>query len=217
MGVTQIDYQVQALGRLAQQYVDRTKFRARVSFLAAMAQDLDASIQAFAGKLNVTTAAGKWLDIIGWLVGVARVLPNQDVLTDGPYRTLILAKIARNHCTADVPSMIEQFRNLFDPGGTNGTAIVVTDHGQMAMTAEIGRPLTDAEKSILAITSGISQIPGGILPKPMGVRLTVGDRASTGFFSFTDVDNPGVPLTVGGRGFSDTEDPASTTWAGVVI
>jgi hypothetical protein len=220
MDIEQINYTTQALGRLAQQYVGKPKLTARLTALATLTQDLDSCIQAIAARMNVNTAVGIWLDICGWLAGVARVLPNGEVLADEPYRTLVIAKVARNHCKGDVPSMLAQLKRLFDKENV-GYDIHVQDLGSMAMHVQIGRILSLDERSILSITSGVSMIPGGILPKPMGVKLSVSERPHFGpgnneFFCFSGPDDPGTPLLDGGMGFSDPSSPTGM-WAGGIL
>lgn len=208
--IATISHASQMVSRLASQYADKTKFRAFLASVAAPAENLEEAFADVGLVLDPTTAEGQQLEICGHLVGVTRTLPNGDALSDAQFRVLVLAKITRNHCKGAVPEMHAALRFLFgDPD------VHVQDLGSMAMHAQIGRLLTAAEESVLALTSGDSLVPGGILPKPSGVSLSLSERDATDFFCFSDISDPGVPLIVGGMGFSDVATPTGT-WASLV-
>lgn len=209
--IATINHATQMCSRLVSQYADKTKFRAFLTAIAAVPVNLEEAFAAIGLVLDPTVVEGQQLDICGALAGVTRKLPNGDSLpTDAAFRVLVLAKIVRNSCKGTVPEMHLMLRFLFgDPD------VHVVDLGGMAMHAQIGRLLTDDETSVLALTSGDSQVQGAILPKPAGVRLSLSERAATDFFCFSDIGDPGVPLITGGMGFSDVSAPTGT-WAGIV-
>jgi len=132
------------------------------------------------------------------------------VLADAKYRVLVMVKIARNSCKGTAPELLAALRYIF-----SNPDIELDDSGGMAMHAQINRSLTSDEKSAVAIASGDSLTPGGILPRPSGVRLVLSERSSVNFFCFSDVSAPGTPLIAGGIGFSDIATPTGT-WAGVI-
>jgi hypothetical protein len=210
MNITTIAHAAQMLSRLVSQYADKTRFRAFLTDIAAVPNNLEAAFAAIGEAIDPTTATGEQLDLCGGLVGASRTLPSGDTLSDAEFRVLVLAKIARNKCKGTVPDMHAALMFLF-----GNPDVQVVDTGGMAMEAQIGRLLTTDEKSVLSIASGDSLTPGGILPKPSGVRLTMTERAATDFFCFSTITNPGVPLITGGMGFSEVSTPAGT-WAGVV-
>jgi hypothetical protein len=210
MSVTAINHASQMISRLASQYATKTKFRSFLAAIAAVPTNLEEVFADVGLALDPTTAEGEQLDICGRLVGVTRTLPNGGTLTDAQFRILVLAKITRNVCKGTVPEMQTLLRFLF-----GNPDVHVQDLGGMAMHAQVGRLLTDDEESVLALTSGDSQVAGAILPKPAGVKLTLSERAATGFFCFSDVSNPGTVLITGGMGFSDASTPIGS-WAGVI-
>lgn len=215
--ITYKNYVAQGLGRLANQYVGKTKLTARLTALLNGVQDLDiCAVNMGVYRLLVDSGVGGWLDVCGRFVGVARKLPNGASLGDADYRNLLQARIARNHCQGTIPEMVAQLTLLLDPTG-HGDQIEVFDTGKMSVHAQVGRPVTANEASVFSITSGISKAPFGILPKPSGVKMQISDRAVTGFFCFsTSTSAPLTPAVVGGQGFSDFNDPTGS-WAKVVI
>ena len=214
MDIATINHATQALSRLVSQYADKPKLRALLTGIGGVANNIETALAAIGEALDPTVALGEQLEICGFLVGVSKVLPNGDALTDGQFRVLVLAQIARNHCKGTVPDMRAALRFIFDSSNA-GVDMQVDDLGGMAMHAQLGRLLTSDERSVLDITSGDSQTPGGILPKPSGVTLTLSERAATDFFCFSDISAPGVPLLTGGIGFSDIGSPTGS-WAGAI-
>lgn len=210
MSVTSINHASQMISRLASQYATKTKFRAFLSAIAAVPVNLEDVFAAIGEALDPSTAEGEQLEICGYLVGVSKTLPNGATLTDAQFRVLVLAKITRNKCKGTTPEMHEALLFLF-----GNPDVHVQDLGKMAMHAQVGRILTADEKSVLALTSGDSQVAGAILPRPAGVSLALSEHAATDFFCFSDVSDPGVPLMTGGIGFSDIASPTGT-WASLV-
>jgi hypothetical protein len=226
------DPSTQGLGRLVSQYVNSPKLVALLTGVYGIGQDLENLFQRIGHVLNPNTsiyatdisgnyvensihASHEQLRIIGQMVGVVPVLPNGDRLSDSEFFFLVMARIARNSCTGDVPNIREQLLRLFDPNGV-GTRIIVDDLGGMAMHVQIMRRLTADERSILQITSGISQIPGGILPKPSGVSLTISESGATDVFNFSDANNLGTPIFPGDAGFIDAANYPTGSFAGVI-
>lgn len=145
---------------------------------------------------NVDTAQGHGLDVWGRIVGVSRTLeltvgnyfgfeegsPNSDTfgpggessfysgvpstnnftLTDSAYRTLIFAKALANICDGSIKAINQLLINLFQ--GSPGNAYV-TDDGGMQMTYTFGFPLSPVQQAIV--------FSSGVLPKPVGVAVTI--------------------------------------------
>ena len=102
MTVPTINHATQMLSRLVSQYTTKTKFRAFLAAVAAVPVNIEEAFADIGLSLDPSTSEGQQLDICGALVGVSRVLPNGDTLTDAQYRVLVLAKIARNACKGTV-------------------------------------------------------------------------------------------------------------------
>jgi hypothetical protein len=217
MDITYFNYVAQGLSRLANQYVGKPKLTARLTALLNGVQDLDiCAVNMSVYRLLVDSGIGAWLDVCGRIVGIPRKLPNGTTLNDSDYRVLLRARIARNHAHGTIPELVAALTGLLDPQG-HGDPIKVFDTGKMSVHVQVGRLVTADEKSILGITSGISKIPFGLLPKPSGVRMQLSDRAATGFFCFsTSKTAPMYPAIAGGQGFSNLSSPTGS-WAKVVI
>lgn len=145
---------------------------------------------------NVDTAQGAGLDIWGRIVGVTRVLtlatgnffgfeqgtPTSDTfgpggvspfysgvsttenfnLTDAAFRVLIFAKALANISDGSIKSINQLLINLFK--GSPGNAYV-TDDGSMQMTYTFTFALSPVQQAIVENS--------GVLPKPVGVTLTI--------------------------------------------
>ncbi len=144
---------------------------------------------------NAATAVGVGLDRIGRVVNVSRTLhlpggvdpflgfeeaadPNflpfgqgtfftgstltsNFQLGDADYRTLIFAKMAANICDGSIPATNQILLTLFPNRGN----CYVTDGEDMTMTFTFNFSLTPVELAIVE--------QSGVLPKPVGVLLTV--------------------------------------------
>lgn len=161
------------------------------SFNAAM--DLTQFYEEFLdNEVNVTTAIGYGLDVLGRIVGVSRVLkfPGGDpnfgfneanswtgfgqggffsgsggvsnfVLSDGDFRTLILAKAAGNICDGSSPAINKILLMLFPGRGV----CFVADNQDMTLTYTFHFVLTPVELAIV-------QTPG-VLPNPAGIVINI--------------------------------------------
>lgn len=140
---------------------------------------------------NVDTAVGYGLDVWGRIVGVTRVLTvsqgalfgfnemglpavpfNQGPfyagpgstsnfeLSDNAFRTLIFAKALSNISDGSIPAINQLLLNLFP-----GKKSYVIDSGGMAMIYKFEWAMAEVDQAIVAQT--------GILPKPVGVSVTV--------------------------------------------
>jgi hypothetical protein len=142
---------------------------------------------------NIDTAQGYGLDIWGKIIGVQRViqvsatdffgyveqteaegfdinpfysgdlLTNNFALSDTAFRRLLFAKALANISDSSIPSINQILINLF-PGHGN---VYATDGLDMTMTYTFSTPLSAIERSVVE--------QSGILPKPVGVTLTIVD------------------------------------------
>lgn len=147
----------------------------------------------FSLVFNVDTAVGYGLDVWGRIVGVSRILrlpsagnyfgfsessdgypfnegifygggtlTNNFALSDDAYRRLILAKALANISDGSIPSINQILINLF--AQTYGNCYC-TDGGDMTMTYTFSAPLSSVDFAIIA--------QSGVLPKPVGVSVTI--------------------------------------------
>jgi Protein of unknown function (DUF2612) len=164
--------------------------------IANMFQYIDQTanvIAFFDNIMNIDTAAGPGLDLWGRILGVGRVLTipatsffgfeeqgvagvagfnqapffsgtlsnNNFALSDDSYRVLLLAKALANITSGTIPALNQILLNLF-PGRGNA---FVTDLGNMQMTYTFNFVLSPVEQAIVTAS--------GVLPKPVGVSLTI--------------------------------------------
>lgn len=98
------------------------------------------------------------------------------VLADPEYRTLLKAKIVKNHAKGTNEDILAGLAFLFG-SNTSNVLIVVEDFGAMAIQIAIGRQLTYLEKILITELD--------ILPRPAGVRIsyrsTFGSQGTFGF------------------------------------
>ena len=73
-----INYEEQALSRVAQQFQNLERFEAVIKLYAEIAQDLEADIKNLFDLSDIDKMGGKNLDVIGEIVGQPRVLVNAD-------------------------------------------------------------------------------------------------------------------------------------------
>ena len=162
------------------QHADKPKFMALVAMLVQPIADIIALLQSMPGLFDLDNAVGAQLDIVGLWVGVTRnitvPLPNVYFsldtvglgldqgtlqgpfdpttgllsLPDGPYRTLLRARIASNHWDGTIPGAYAAWNALF--AGT-GFGILIGDGGDMSMVYALTGPVPDAVT--LALFTGV--------------------------------------------------------------
>ena len=170
---------------------DKSKFLAMVSLVTGCFADTNNSIKSIEQKLNLDTAEGAQLDIIGLWVGLPRALnvpflvffsfdttglgfdqgnwkgpydptSGVTVMDDGTYRLMIKAKIGANNWDGTMPSYLEILQSAF-----SGTGIDITANDNQDMTMDV---YLSAKPS--AILTAI--LTAGYLPlKPEGVKQTI--------------------------------------------
>lgn len=104
-------------------------------------------------------------------------LGNNRPLDDETYRKFIKAKIFKNVTTSTPEEFIAVINLIFD---TDQAYVLEGDDAEF--TLFFGRPITDFEKSLLNYISYTQSYPTRLLPKTVGVRITLD---YTGIPSFT--------------------------------
>lgn len=153
------------LALVTSQYVNSKKFNALLYVLLKKFDDVSQCLVAMDTALDLDSAVGAQLDMLGATVGAARTVNFQPsggvspVLDDATYRIYIKAKIAQNQWDGTLTSLYPIWQQLFP----NGKIIIIDNQN---MTVDI--TLTGAFTSIIQdlITNGY------IVPRPEGVLYT---------------------------------------------
>ncbi|MDQ2804788.1 MAG: DUF2612 domain-containing protein, partial [Pseudomonadota bacterium] len=118
-----------------------SEYRQSANFLAWLAvpigrlADASACLDSFPAGLDLATAVGAQLDLLGQLVGQARTVGFQPtngvspVLDDATYRLLLMARVAQNEWNGTIDGLQGVWQTLF-PGGR----IVIVDAQNMSAT-----------------------------------------------------------------------------------
>lgn len=149
---------------ITSEYAQKTKYNSYVkTFLDMLSPNVD-NYNDFNVLFNLDSAVGDQLDKLGALVGIGRELPIDDsrvpsVLTDELYRTVIKAKIYKNHWNGTREGLETILRSVFAD-----LPYEIADAQDMSYTVLIINPtISDAYLGLL--------MNGYILPKPAGVRV----------------------------------------------
>ena len=170
---------------------DKPKFMALVSLVAGAFADTNNAIRSIETKLDLDTAEGDQLDIIGKWVGLSRTLQvpfavffsmditglgfdqgnwkgpydptsGVTVMDDGTYRLMLKAKIGANNWDGTMPSFLAILSEAFQ-----GSGITITARDNQDMTMDVY--LSAKPPALLAAI-----LTGGYLPiKPEGVTQTL--------------------------------------------
>jgi hypothetical protein len=235
----------QGLGRLVSQYTRSPKLIGLLTGLYQLGQDLDLLINRMSRILNphddVNANAPTYtgtpvdagtagtddtgpdgtvcvqLDIIGRVVGLSRVLPNRNLMTNGDYLRAILVRIDRNHVKgATEKELIDELIELFgieDVVGQPQWDIWVDAIGYMTVIIAVGWPITPDQESMFAISSGVNFVPGGLIARQSGATLAK-YHYGIGAFCMSDANNdPGTPIVSTGTGFNTSVDGTDGYWA----
>ncbi len=141
------------------QLSDSSNYNDVLQWMADNYDDIDA-ILTYVGTINIFTARGVWLDLIGAIVGQTREIPNaieqaryyvkgdplsaSSILADDEYRKVILARVARNYGDISEIGVVEGLQNIFN---TNQIYINTPSGGKF--TVYIGTPTTSVYDAIL--------------------------------------------------------------------
>ena len=183
------------ISRLTHEYVHSPKLNALLYVLLKKFDDVSQCLTKLDTALDLDSAVGAQLDMLGVIAQAGRVLPFQPsfgvspVLDDDTYRIYIKAKIGQNQWDGTITSLYVLWQQLFPTVG-----IVIADNQNMSATLFIsGSPRPNslildmiAGYAINGSSSGTVQ-NGLIVPRPEGVEYAfeIGDLPVFGF----DLDN----------------------------
>lgn len=163
-----------------------------VEIIRLLAEDYDnvSDMYDYIAGINVYSATGVWLDLIGYIVGVGRrvdvVIVNtwfgfadqtniagfgkapmydgetpttgSSVLTDGDYRKVILAKVAKNFGDVSAPGIVTAIQNIID-----STDVTIQNMGNASFRLYIGEVLDENTRNLFSSLD--------IIPRAAGVKL----------------------------------------------
>jgi hypothetical protein len=137
--------------------------------------------------LNIDTAVGAQLDIIGKYVGVSRravTFSGPVTLSDSDFRMMVKLKAIQNNAGSSL-SVIQDLLAVYFQG-----KILVFDYQDMHMSY-----LFDSSIGGLGLAEVF--LKNGVLPRPMGVQLGLIIYADniTQFFGFRTYESPGYNVT----------------------
>lgn len=158
---------------------------------------LPLAVQNAFNLIGPNLAVGIQLDIIAQYVGVTRTgqgFTSPITLSDADFYTLIQMGIIRNNTGSSLSDIVAFIYQFF------GTNILVFDSTEMTLTYFISGTIGSSDLMQLFVTEGL-------IPKPMGVGLTVFYPVAA-VFSFVTVL---VPTEVNGYPFN-TAQSYSLTW-----
>lgn len=190
MATTDAEFVAEYAQLLIVQYYEKTKAKAEISAEAEQLSKVYTVLRDLYDlvPLDIDTAVGYWLDLIGKIVfgyNPRDVALTGTTLTDDQLRFFIKVKIAKNNASGymvsdDYITIQNVVQQAFDGGA------YATDNFDMAMTLYVD---DSVDETLLEIVDNLS-----LLPKPMGVRW----RAF-------------VRYTVDGT-FGFEENPQALTW-----
>lgn len=152
-------------GLVTSQHRDKPRFMAALAALLEPFATNQAVLASLPGLHDLDAAAGDQLDACGTWVGLPRTVsvPSLGTVTlaDADYRTLLRARVLRDHWDGSMDSLQAILGALF-PG--TGITLFSVDGQDMSITIYVtGGALTPTELALLK---------GGLLvPKPEGVRI----------------------------------------------
>jgi len=177
------------LGLRTSEYAASPKFNALLYCWLKKFDDVSQCLVKLDTALDLDSAAGVQLDLLGAIAGAARTLPFQPsfgvspVLSDASYRIYIKAKIAQNQWPGTIDALYAIWASLFPT-----TGIVIADNQNMTATLFIsGLPssiIIDmvAGYAVNGATTG-TVTNSLIVPRPEGVEYTfqIADLPAFGF------------------------------------
>lgn len=156
----------EGLALLTSEYTGQPLLTAWLSALVDPVADVTAVLEGLPEDFSIATGTGAQLDVLGQVVGASRevnfnVTSTSSRLGDEHFRTVIQAQVAKNQWDGTLPSIYTLWQSIFGPH----VQLQIIDSQNMSVQAII-TGLNDAIYAQL-----ISQ--GYIIPKPMGVQLTI--------------------------------------------
>lgn len=162
---------------ITSQHKTRPKFIAWLSSALGLVDDGVTVTNAMPSAFDIDSAVGVQLDVLGEIVGRVRALNFQPagglspVLDDQNYRITLKAKIAQNQWDGTIPQIYDIWYGLF-----SDISLVVVDNQNMTMSA-----LVDGQLDAI-VTEMVAS--GHIIPKPVGVGLTIIQLTSVSCLEF---------------------------------
>jgi hypothetical protein len=150
---------------LTSQYANSKKLKALLYVLLKKFDDVSQVMVAMDTALDLDSAVGIQLDMLGVTVGAFRTVDFQPssgvspILDDTTYRLYIKAKIAANQWDGTVVSLYPVWRQLFQAG-----TIVILDGQNMTATITLTGAFTSIVKDLITHDY--------IIPRPEGVLYT---------------------------------------------
>lgn len=152
------------VGLLTSEYANSANLQALLRVYLEKMQDVCDVALALPSHFDLDGAVGVQLDALGDIVGVKRTLPFQPendlspVLDDEDYRTLIRARIGKNHWDGKIESLYSLWQELFPTG-----YLAVLDNQDMTMSVYLMGSFSPT--MIDCITHDM------IVPRPEGVKI----------------------------------------------
>ncbi len=177
-------HEIDGLARRLQQYKGKDNFKSVYEVLLAQVQDCENELFELLELLDINTASGLWLDVIGAILGVERLNT-----TDAVYRALIKAQIGINNSEGTVNEVVSIFKIL-----TNSTDVLLNelDYASIVIMGN-GSPDVSIEYLIT-----------GLIQKAVGaaIKVEAGIWEDDGFTIGSSTDSTAL-----GDGFSSTSLP----------
>lgn len=199
-----------AKSRMLSQYRKLTTYVADVGVLIDEVQSVEDAFWDFLGQLDVDSAAGVWLDLLGKIIGEKRPAGQ----SDADFRTFVKARILANVSDGNSNQLIAIAHAILDAKAGSGSFVyLLTDFYPAAMDLTLAGVVMggagDLYLPVLVRLLGIA--------RAVGVKLTITYRTdATEANQFVVADNSGV---ASGLGFDDAASPNQPTagkWAGSV-
>ena len=182
-------------GLLTSQYSESSKLKKLLYTLLKKFDDVSQVLVRMDTALDLDSAVGAQLDLLGGIAGASRTLGFQPsfevspVLDDATYRVYIKAKIAQNQWDGTLTSLYAIWTYLFPT-----VRIVVADNQNMTATLFIGGLPTTILIDMIAgyaVNGALSGTVhnGLIVPRPEGVEYTF-NLVALPVFGFGTVNTP---------------------------
>ena len=155
-----------ALALFTSQYQGKPNLTAWATALLQPLADAAACAAGMVSDFSLARATGAQLDVLGALVGASRnvgfeLSTGGSLLDDDHFRILLQATIAKNQWDGTIPSIYALWQSIFG----DSSVLQIIDNQDMTMQAVI-TGLGDVVSEQL-VNAGL------VIPKPMGVGLTI--------------------------------------------
>ena len=120
--------------------------------------DEQAVLDVLPSLFDLDAAVGVQLDVVGLWVGINRYVATY-TLTDDQYRTILRARIARNHWDGSIPGAYKVWDSAF---AASGYSIFIIDYQDMSMDLGLFGSVPDAVTLALVTGDYLSLRPAGV-------------------------------------------------------